>query len=95
MSADATSRTCIVKRASRWSKPATAPASPKAIVIGAQASPRPSSARHHLTATLLRLASTVDIAHLTQLFQPSPIWQSGLLSVHSHCGLHTRAVTNS
>src|SRR5438094_5173227 len=46
----------------------------------------------------------VSFAHLTQLFQPSPIWQSGrpthrpfrgLLSVHSRCGLHTRAVTNS
>src|SRR5712671_101398 len=40
----------------------------------------------------------------TQPYQPSPIWQSGrpahrpfrgLLSVHSRCGLHTRAVTNS
>src|SRR6202030_4680109 len=46
----------------------------------------------------------VFFAHLTQPFQPSPIWQSGrpahrpfrgLLSVHSRCGLHTRAVTNS
>jgi hypothetical protein len=46
----------------------------------------------------------VLFAHLAQLFQPSPIWPSGrpahrpfrgLLSVHSRCGLHTRAVTNS
>jgi hypothetical protein len=76
MSADATSRTCIVKRASRWSKPShgdarpdscpaalsTAPASPKATVIGAQASRRATSARHHLPTTLSRLASTVNTA---------------------------------
>ncbi len=76
MSADATSRTRIVKRASRWSKPghgdarpnsysaalSTAPTSPKAIVIGAQASQRHTSARHHLTATVSRLASTVNTA---------------------------------
>src|SRR3979490_239501 len=46
----------------------------------------------------------VFFAHLTQPFQLSPIWQSGrpahrpfrgLLSIHSRCGLHTRAVTNS
>jgi len=46
----------------------------------------------------------VFFAQLAQPFQPSPIWQSGrpahrpfrgLLSVHSRCGLHTRAVTNS
>src|ERR1700688_3603513 len=46
----------------------------------------------------------VFFARLTQLFQPSPIWQSGrpahrpfrgLLSVYSRCGLHTCAVTNS
>lgn len=76
MSADATSPTCIVKRASRWSKPghgdaqqdscpaalSTAPASPKAIVIAAQASPRPISARYLLTAALSRLASTANAA---------------------------------
>jgi hypothetical protein len=76
MSADATSRTCIVKRASRWSQPgyddarpdsysaafATAQSSPKGIVMVAQASPRPTSARHHLTATLSRLASAVKTA---------------------------------
>src|SRR5882672_10087227 len=46
----------------------------------------------------------VIFAQRAQPFQPSPIWQSGrptprpfrgLLSVHSRCGLHTRAVTNS
>ena len=40
----------------------------------------------------------------TQPYQPSPVWLPdrpahrpfrGLLSVHSHCGLHTRAVANS
>jgi hypothetical protein len=43
-------------------------------------------------------------AHPTRPYQPSPIWPSGrpthrpfrgLLGVHSRCGLHTRAVTNS
>ena len=76
MSADATSRTCIVKRASRWSQPghddarpdrypsapSTAQSYPKVIAIGAQASPKPTSARHHLTATLSRLASAVKTA---------------------------------
>jgi hypothetical protein len=76
MSADITSRTRIVKRASRWSKSghgdarpnsysaalSTAQSSPKAIVLGAQASPRLTSARHHLTAARLRLASTVNTA---------------------------------
>jgi hypothetical protein len=76
MSADATSRTRIVKRASRWSKsghgdarPGSSPALlstaqsfPKAIVIGVQASQRPTSTRHHQTATLSRLASTVNTA---------------------------------
>jgi hypothetical protein len=76
MSADATSRTRIANRASRWSKsghgdarpdsyPAllsTAQSFPKAIVIGVQASLRPTSARHHHTATLSRLASTVNAA---------------------------------
>jgi hypothetical protein len=49
-------------------------------------------------------AAGLFFAHLTQPFQPSPIGQSGrpahrpfrgLLSVHSRCGLHTRAATNS
>src|ERR1700729_1495826 len=44
----------------------------------------------------------VVVAHLTQPYQPSPITLSGrpahcpfrgLLSVHSRCGPHTRAVT--
>jgi hypothetical protein len=76
MSAAGTSRTRIVKRASRWSKPGHGDArqnsysaalsatqsAPKAILIAAQESPRPISARHHLTATLSRLASTVNTA---------------------------------
>jgi hypothetical protein len=76
MSAAATSRTRIVKRVSRWSQPghgdarpdsylaslSTAQSSPKAIVIDAQANPRPTGARHHLTATPSRLASTVNTA---------------------------------
>jgi hypothetical protein len=76
MSALATSRIRIVKRVSRWSQPghgdarpdsyptslSTAQSSPKAIVMAAQASPRPTSARHHLTATLLPPASTVNAA---------------------------------
>ena len=76
MSAVATLRTRILKRVSRWSKsshgdarpdsyPAllsTAQFFPKAIVIGVQASPKPTSARHYQTATLSRLASTVNTA---------------------------------
>jgi hypothetical protein len=76
MSAVVTSPARIVKRLSRWSQPghgdarsdncpaglSTAPASPKAIVIGAQATPRDAGGRHHLTATLWRLASTVNTA---------------------------------
>jgi hypothetical protein len=76
MSAVATSRTRIVKRVSRWSQsghgdarpdsyPAalsTAQSSPKAIVIAAQGSPRPTNPCHHLTAALSRLASTVNAA---------------------------------
>ena len=76
MSAIATSPTRIVKRVSRWSQPghgdarsdscpaalSTAPISQKAIVIVAQASPRLTSARRHLTATLSRLVSTVNAA---------------------------------
>src|ERR1700694_4506613 len=50
------------------------------------------------------VATGRTLAQLDQLFQPSPIWQSGrpthrpfrgLLDVHSRCGLHTRAATNS
>jgi hypothetical protein len=46
----------------------------------------------------------VVFTHSARPYQPSPIWQSdrpthrpfrGLLSVHSRCGLHTRAVTHS
>jgi hypothetical protein len=76
MSAAATSPTRIVKRVSRWSKPghgdprpdrcpsarSTAQLVPKAILIGAKESLRPISARHHLIATLSRLASTVNTA---------------------------------
>jgi hypothetical protein len=76
MNAVATSPTRIIKRVSRWSQPghgdarldscpaslSTAQSAPKAIVIRAKASPRPTSARHHLTATLSRLASTVKTA---------------------------------
>jgi len=76
MSAVATSPTRIVKRVSRWSRPghddarsdscqaalSTEPTSPKAIVMVAQASSSRTSARHHLTATLSRLASTVKAA---------------------------------
>ena len=76
MSAPATSRTRIVKRVSRWSQPghgdarpdsdpaaiSTAQSSPKAIAISAEASSRTTSVRHHPTAKLSRLASTVDAA---------------------------------
>lgn len=76
MSADATSHTRMVKHISRWSKSghgdarpnsssaalSAAQSSPKAILVGAQASPRPTSVRYHLTATLSRLASTVNAA---------------------------------
>ena len=76
MSAAGTSRTRIVNRVSRWSQPGHADArshsypaslstrqsSPKAILIGANESPRPISARHHLTPTLSRLAYTVNTA---------------------------------
>ena len=76
MSAAAIARNPIAKRVSRWSqaghadaRPHSYPASlstrqssPKAIIIGAQASLRPTSARHHLTTTLSRLASTVNTA---------------------------------
>jgi hypothetical protein len=76
MSAAAISRTRIVKRGFRWSQPghgdarpdsypaalSTAQSASKAILIGAKESPRPISARHHLTATLSRLASAVNAA---------------------------------
>ena len=76
MSAVTTSRTRIVKRTSRRSQPghgdarpnsypsaiSAAQLAPKAILIGAKESPRPISARHHLTATLSRLAYTVNTA---------------------------------
>jgi hypothetical protein len=76
MSAAGTSRTRIVNRVSRWSQPghddarpdrypsapSTTQSYPKVIAIGAQASPKPTSARHHLIATLSRLAPTVNTA---------------------------------
>jgi hypothetical protein len=76
MSADITSRTRIVKRASRWSKSghgdarpnsysaalSTAPTSQKAIVIGAQKSQSPTNARLNPTTARLCLASTVNTA---------------------------------
>ena len=76
MSAAATSHSRIVKRVFRWSQPghgdarphssptalSTAQSAPKAILIGAKESPRPISPRHHLIATLSRLASTVNTA---------------------------------
>ena len=76
MSAATTSRTRIAKRVPRRSQPGhgdarpdscpatpyTAQSSPKAIVIAAQASPRPTSARHLLTAAPSRLASAVNAA---------------------------------
>jgi hypothetical protein len=58
----------------------------------------------HAAATTPVQQLGVFLAHLTQPYQPSPIPLSGrpahrpfrgLLSVHSRCGLHTRAVTNS
>jgi hypothetical protein len=76
MSAVATSRTRILNRVSRWSQfghgdarpdsyPAafsTAKSSPKAILIVAHASPRPTGSRHLLTAALSPLASAVNAA---------------------------------
>ena len=76
MSAVATSRTHIVKRVSRRSQSghgearpdsyraalSTSQSSPKAILIAAQASPGPTSARHLLTAALSPLASAVTAA---------------------------------
>ena len=76
MSAPATSHTRIVKRASRRSQPghgdarpdsfpsalSTAQSAPKAILIGAKESPRPTSARLHFTGTLSRLAFAASTA---------------------------------
>ena len=76
MSAAASSSTRLVKRVPRWSQPghgdarphsypsalSTAQSAPKAILISAKESPRPTSARNHLTATLSRLAYTVNTA---------------------------------
>ena len=76
MSAPAAARNPIAKRVSHRSQPghgdarpdsypsalATAPSAPKAIVIAAQASPKHTSARHHLSATLSRLASNANTA---------------------------------
>ena len=56
----------------------------------------------HAAATTPVQQLGVFLAHLTPPYQPSPIPLSGrpahrpfrgLLGVHSHCGLHTRAVT--
>ena len=76
MSAAATLPIHIVKRVSRWSQPGhgharphsypstlpTARLVPNAILIGAKESPRPTSAPHHLIATLSSPASTVNTA---------------------------------
>ena len=76
MSAATSSSTRIVKRVSCWSqsghghaRPHSYPAAlstpqltPKDILIAAKESPRPTSARHHLTATLSPPASTVNTA---------------------------------
>jgi hypothetical protein len=72
MSAATTSRTRIIKRVSRWSQPghgdarpdsspsalSTAQLAPKAILIGPQASPSATRARHHRTVTLPPPATT-------------------------------------
>ena len=76
MSAVAKSPTRIAEYFSHWPQPghgdarpdsypaalSTRQSSPKAVVIAAQASPRPTSARHLLTAALSRLASAVNAA---------------------------------
>ena len=76
MSAAATSPTVPSSAFSRWSqsdhddaRPNSYPAAlsttrltPNDILIAAQESPRPTSARHHLTATLSPPASTVNTA---------------------------------
>jgi hypothetical protein len=76
MSAVATSPTRIIKRVSRWSQPGhgdarsdscpaalgTAPSFSKAPIIGAQASPRATGARHQLPTTLSRPASAGNTA---------------------------------
>ena len=76
MSAAAASPTRIVKRVSRWSQPghgdarpcrcpsalSAAQLAPKAMLIGAKESPRPTSARLHFTGALSRLASAAGTA---------------------------------
>ncbi len=76
MSAAASSTTRLVKRVCRWSQPShgdarphsysaalsTAQLTPRDILIAAKESPRPTSARHHLIATLSPPASTVNTA---------------------------------
>jgi hypothetical protein len=76
MNTPAAARNPIAKRVSLRSRPghgdawpdshpsalSTAPSAPKAIVIAAQASPRHTGARDHLTATLSRLASNANTA---------------------------------
>jgi hypothetical protein len=76
MTAAAASRTRIVKRLSRRSQPghgdarpdsdpptlSTAQLAPNAILIAANESPRPTSARHHPTATLSPPAFTFNAA---------------------------------
>ena len=76
MSAAAAARNPIAKGVSRWSQPghgdprpdsypsalATTQSALKAILIDAQESLRPTSVRHHLAATLSRLASTSNTA---------------------------------
>ena len=56
----------------------------------------------HMLSPIPRRHVAPCFAHLTQPYQPSPIWQlgrpahrpfRGLLGVHSRYGLHTRAVT--
>ena len=78
---------------------------PVLVSLNSESSPlaaMPISARAAATTPVQRLG--VVFAHLTQPYQPSPKLQSGrpahrpfrgLLSVHSRCGPHTRAVTNS
>jgi hypothetical protein len=76
MTATAASRTRIVEHVSRWSQPrhgdarpdsdpaaiSTAQSPSNVVAICAKASPRTTSVRHHPTATISRLAATVDAA---------------------------------
>jgi len=76
MSAPAASPARIFKRVSRWSRPghgdarsencpaalSTAPTSENASIIGAQASPTATGARHQLPSTLSRPASAGNTA---------------------------------